>query len=273
MTITDWDDAYANRDHVPDAPAILEALPRDAQAFRDRMSAQGRARLGVAYGAGARQLYDLFLPEAESPKGLVVFVHGGYWRLFDRTYWSHYATGALAHGWAVAMVQYTLCPEASIAGIGTEVAAGIAAAAGEVPGPIRLAGHSAGGHLVTRAMCSDSALPESVAARVAHTLSISGVHDLRPLIRTAMNEDLKLTLESAAAESPALLLPRNGARVTAWVGDIERPEFVRQSTLLANIWTGLGADMAQVKAPGRHHFDVIDGLLDPDSQMMRTLLG
>ena len=28
----------------------------------------------------------------------------------------------------------------------------------------------------------------------------------------------------------------------AWVGDGERPEFVRQTTLIANIWTGLGAD-------------------------------
>ena len=58
-----------------------------------------------------------------------------------------------------------------------------------------------------------------------------------------------------------------------WVGDDERPEFVRQATLLANVWTGLGADMALTIEPGRHHFDVIDGLTDPGSALVEALVG
>ncbi len=126
---------------------------------------------------------------------------------------------------------------------------------------------------MTRQVCANSRLPQAVAARIAHVVSISGAHDLRPLLRTQMNADFRLELDMAQAESPALLIPVEGTRVTVWVGADERPEFVRQSTLLANIWTGLGADMAQVKEPVRHHFDVIDGLRDPDSALTRCLLG
>jgi arylformamidase len=38
----------------------------------------------------AQAAYDLFLPEG-TPAGLAVFVHGGYWKAFDRSVWSHLA--------------------------------------------------------------------------------------------------------------------------------------------------------------------------------------
>jgi hypothetical protein len=112
-----------------------------------------------------------------------------------------------------------------------------------------------------------------VAGRVERVVSISGVHDLRPLLRTGMNATLGLDAGEAAAESPVLLAPVEGARVHAWVGDAERPEFVRQTTLLANVWTGLGADMAQTIEPWRNHFTVLDGLTHPGSGLVEALVG
>ncbi|MEM8872148.1 MAG: alpha/beta hydrolase [Pseudomonadota bacterium] len=271
MRITDWDDAYANRDHIEDAETYVTRWPQDAAAFRADLLGQGRAELDLAYGAGTRNRFDLFRPE-KIPEGLVVFVHGGYWRTFDKNVWSRFAAGPLNQGWAVAMPSYTLAPEVPIDTITDEIGAAIEEAAAQIPGPIRLAGHSAGGHLVTRQVCADTALSPAVLQRIQHVVSISGVHDLRPLLMTTMNDDLRLDVISAAAESPALLVPVDGARVTVWVGGDERPEFVRQSTLLANIWTGLGADMTQVKEPDRHHFDVIDGLLEGGSDLTYSLL-
>ena len=54
----------------------------------------------------------------------------------------------------------------------------------------------------------------------------------------------------------------DGARLTCWVGGAERSEFVRQNALLASIWTGLGAATATVVEPDRHHFNILDGLMD-----------
>jgi arylformamidase len=269
--IADWDDAYANGPNIPGAERWPDAWVEPARAFRETLAAAGRARLGIAYGAGARNAYDLFLPPDE-PRGLVVFVHGGYWMRFDRSFWSHLANGAVESGFAVAMPSYTLCPEATIAGITREIGAAVAHAAGEVAGPILLTGHSAGGHLATRMICANAPLPAAVRDRIRHVVSISGVHDLRPIMRTAMNGTLGIDAALAAAESPALLEPMPGARLCCWVGAGERAEFIRQNALLANVWTGLGAATAVVEEPDRHHFNVVDGLADPAHALTRTLL-
>lgn len=269
--ITDWDDAYANGANIPQGDRWPQAWVEPAKAFRDRLATDGRARLGIAYGDAPRNRFDLFMPQGNA-KGLVVFVHGGFWLRLDRSFWSHLAAGPLAHGHAVAMPSYTLCPDIRIGGIVREIGSAVEAAAGMVAGPIRLTGHSAGGHLVSRMICANSPLPDAVRSRIANTVSISGVHDLRPMMVTAMNETLKIDQAEAEGESPALLEPMAGARIACWVGAAERSEFVRQNALLANAWTGLGAQTLTVEEPDRHHFNVIDGLADPDHALTRTLL-
>lgn len=264
----DWDDAYANAAHIPGAADFPPRWAREAAGFRAALGPRARV---IAYGEAEAEKLDMFLPEGE-PRGLAVFVHGGYWQRFGRRDWSHLAAGPLARGWAVAMPGYTLCPAIRVSGVTRQIGGALARAAAEVAGPIRLSGHSAGGHLVSRMLCADAPLPPEVAARVEATVSISGVHDLRPLLRTKINDALRLDGSEACAESPALLDPREGVRLTCWVGADERPEFVRQNALLANVWTGLGAATRAVEQPGRHHFDVIDGLARPDSPLCEALL-
>lgn len=269
--IADWDDAYSNGAHIPGGDAYPARWAEQAAAFRAELAAAGRAELDLSYGAGERERYDLFRPEGTA-KGTVVFVHGGYWMAFEKGRWSHLAAGPLARGWAVAMPSYTLCPDNRIAGITRQMAQAVEVVARAEAGPLRLTGHSAGGHLVSRLVCTDAPLPEEVRARVEHVVSISGLHDLRPLLNNRMNATLRLDEAEAVAESPALLRPQPGIGITCWVGADERPEFVRQTELLANVWLGLGAATGLRLAEGRHHFDVIDDLADPDSELVETLL-
>lgn len=253
------DDAYANAAYIPGAADYPDRWVSDAEAYRARMSVAGRARLGVMYGHGTREALDLFLPDGP-PRGLVVFVHGGYWLKFDRSYWSHLAEGARAHGFAVAMPSYDLCPKVRITDITRQVAQAVTVISREIDGPIYLAGHSAGGHLVAR-MAMDGVLPDDVAGRLAHVLPISPVADLRPLMRTSMNADLQIDDDEAQRESPVLgAAPK--AKVTVWVGGDERPAFVEQAQALGEAW---GCDC--VVEPGKHHFDVIDALADPDGDL------
>lgn len=269
--VNDWDDAYANGANIPASERWPDAWTAPAKAYRDELIAAGRAKLDISYGDKPRNRFDLFLPHG-APKGLVVYVHGGYWMRFDKSAWSHLARGAVESGHAVAMPSYTLCPEIRISDVTAEVGRAITKAAGTVDGPIRLTGHSAGGHLVTRMISATSPLAEPVLRRIVNTVSLSGLHDLRPLMKTAMNETLGLDEAEAIAESPALLRPMEGARLTCWAGASERAEFLRQNALLANIWTGLGAATAAFAEPNRHHFNVIDGLTDPDHPLTRMLL-
>src|ERR1700681_4848459 len=84
MAAIDYETEYNNRARVPEHPEIFAQWTRDAAAYRERAVAEKRAKLGLTYGAGARQTIDLFGP-AGGPTGgpavpLAFFIHGGYLR-------------------------------------------------------------------------------------------------------------------------------------------------------------------------------------------------
>ncbi|MCV6584372.1 MAG: alpha/beta hydrolase [Marinibacterium sp.] len=260
--MTDMDDAYANAAHIPGSMDYPARWAAEAAAFRDGLGA--RCERDLPYGDGARERFDLFHPDGVA-QGVLIFVHGGYWRMFDPSSWSHLAAGALARGWAVAMPGYDLCPDASIAGITRQIARAVQVVAARQAGPITLAGHSAGGHLVAR-MLDPKLLGPDVALRIRRVLPISPLSDLRPLMQTAMNADFRLDAAMAEDESPVFMSIRHAAPVTVWVGGDERPAFLDQARWLADAW-----DSALVVAPGRHHFDVIAPLTDASSDMVALL--
>ncbi len=259
--MTDMDDAYANGAYIKGAADYVPRWAQAAEAFRDSLGA--RARLGLSYGPSERMALDMFRPEGVE-QGTLIFVHGGYWLKFDRSYWSHLAAGALARGWAVAMPSYDLCPSVRIAGITQQICQAVIEVAGGSTGPISLAGHSAGGHLVSR-MLAPGMLPEVVRARLTHVVPISPVADLEPLLRTSMNAEFGMDAGMARAESP-VHQPKPEVPVTVWVGGAERPAFLDQAQMLADAW-----GCAHVVTPDEHHFNVIDALVDPDSDLIARL--
>ena len=231
--------------------------------------------MDITYGQSTRSRLDLFLPD-KAPRGLLIFVHGGYWLKFDKSYWSHLAAGPLHHGWAVAMPSYDLCPEVTIAQITRQIVQAIICAAGRVDGGLVLSGHSAGGHLVAR-MLAPGMLPNAVMQRVQRVVPISPVADLRPLLQTAMNAQFGMDAAQAAAESPVLQqapkLP-----VTVWVGAEERPVFLDQARWLVEAWQAdperpdlEQTDVGHVVSPGQHHFNVIEDMAHARSALTTAL--
>lgn len=253
------DDAYANAAYIAQGDAYPERWAQAAAAFR----AVTLCELDLPYGETARQRFDLFHP-GRLARGLVVFVHGGYWLRFDKSIWSHLAAGPLAQGWAVAMPSYDLCPDVRIAQIGDQIAAAVAVAAARVPGPIRLVGHSAGGQLVARMTAPRAGADWQ--DRLAGVVAISPVADLAPLMRTSMNATLHIDQAEAEAESP-VHLPAPPVPVTVWVGGDERPAFLEQAQALRDSW-----NCRLVVEPEKHHFSIIEGLADPHHALTQTLL-
>ena len=255
-----WPDAdrdYANAAFIPGGADYPPRWAAKAATFRATWA--DRSQLDLAYGPGARQRLDLFLPKAP-PRGAVVFVHGGYWHLFDKSYWSHLAAGPLANGYAVAIAGYTLAPDACLAAITVEIAQASRFVAAKVPGPLVVTGHSSGGHLAARMGCADLDLP------VARVLPISPLAELGPLIATTMNQILRIDPTEAEAESPARLAMRPGVSAHVWVGGDERPAFLWQARTLSETW-----GCPWMVDPGRHHFDSLEALETPTSALCATL--
>ena len=243
---------YENAAFIPGADDYPPRWAEEAADWRAAMAAVGQFR---ALDVGGHPV-ELFLPSAR-PAGLVVFVHGGYWRRFSAADFSWLARGPMARDLAVALPAYPLCPSVRIRDITRHVARAVEATLAAVPeGPVTVTGHSAGGHLAARMACP-GVLPGTAAARIVRCVPISPVSELEPLIRTDMNDDLRLDAEEAAAESPARLRPLPHVSAEVWVGADERPAFLDQARWLAEAW-GCGHRIVR----GRHHFDVIDGLAD-----------
>ncbi|GHC70235.1 alpha/beta hydrolase [Limoniibacter endophyticus] len=265
--LTDFDTAYDNGKAIADFGRYPAFWSGQAAAFRDDFGERWRE---MSYGPAERHRFDLFEPEDEA-KGTLVYVHGGYWKAFDKSFWSHLASGAIALGWRVAMPSYTLCPQARISEITREIGMFLDSLAAEVNGEIALTGHSAGGHLVTRMACENAPISPVTAKRIVRVLSISGLHDLRPLLPTQMNMIFGMDADEAARESAVLLTPRTDLEIQACCGQGELPEFRRQSTLIADIWHGFGIATDAWEIPDAHHANVIETLCDPQSRALGFL--
>ena len=267
----DFQAEYNNRARVPEHPAIIAGWERDAAAFRDTRI--GHSEIGLRYGAHARQTIDLFHPETpDESRPLIVVIHGGYWRSLHPSSFSHWAAGANANGYSVAVLGYRLCPEVRVADIVADVR-DAALLLHRTKGRRMVAcGHSAGGHLAATLVATDWGSLNVPADLIRIGIGISGVFDLAPLIETEMNVELRLDAANARAVSPAYWPVPAGVRFEAWVGGDESSEFLRQSRLLADRLATAGAKTRHEAIAGANHFTSSAGLADPASPVVAALV-
>lgn len=116
-----WNDAYANAPYIKHAETYLHLWSQAARAFRASCKPNTRAQLDIDYNTNERHKVDIFWPHGQ-PLGLIFFVHGGFWRAFDKNSWSHLAAALVSAGWAVAIPSYRLAPSVSLEKIGDDVA-------------------------------------------------------------------------------------------------------------------------------------------------------
>lgn len=254
--MAELDDAYANMAYIPDGNRFPDVWATRSLHFLQEHRAQ------VVHTGPSDRARFLFW---RGGPDLLVIVHGGYWLKFAPEEFAHLAGGALRAGWSVAMPAYPLAPAARLPQIVQALAGALEVMGNLAPGRVHLTGHSAGGHLVAR-LLAPGMLPARIVARIARVVPISPLSDLRPLLRTSMNADLKLDAQTAQDESP-VFQPRPAVPVHVWVGGAERPVFLDQARWLAEAWT-----CPVTVDTGRHHFDVIEGLEHP-SALLSAVIG
>ena len=250
MSRVELDAAYNNSLAVSNSTELMAEF--------DDLSAQTRrtvgARIGLRYGPKPRNLIDYF--PAAAPGPLVVFIHGGYWQARAKENFSFLASGLLAHGLHVAMVGYTLAPDASLAHIVDEVRASIdwlAAHATDFGGDVQrivVSGWSAGGHLT--AMCMD-------APGVVGGLAISGIYDLEPVRLSYVNDKLGLSPSDVPLLSPALL-PLSPKPMVIAYGQSELSELQVQSQAFFAARTAAGLPGQLLALPDLNHFTILPAM-------------
>jgi len=277
MAMTDETGAAIDAEYDPERRVgsrqpFLDWYVRESAVARARLD----CRLDVSYGATPAETLDLF-PSGAPGSPVVMFIHGGYWRALGSKEFSFVAGGLVPHGITVAVMNYALCPAVTIAEITQQSHAAVTWLAENAwqfsgdPTNLFAAGHSAGGQQVGM-LLSDSKEAARAAGAIKGGIAISGLFDLRPLQHSWLQPTLKLTDESAAAQSPLLKIPKRAAPLLLSVGADESNAFLSQSQDYLAAWQAAGLVGEYVPQPGRNHYDAIYGLADPQSPLTRIIV-
>ena len=270
MPEINYEKEYDNRARVPEHPQIFARWATGAESYRASLSGPQVERMN--YGPTTREVIDLFDARPGAP--LAVFIHGGWWRNFDPSLFSHFAIGLNAHQIGVALPGYNLCPQVGIADIIEEMRRALLALWRRYHTRMLVLGHSAGGHLTAALLATNwpSLDPTAPNDLVPAGYAISGVFDLMPLIYVSMNQDFRLDEEGARKISPVSWPAPRGLVLDAVVGARESNEFLRQSRLIADGWGKAGVATRYEEIAEANHFTVLDPLTDPNSAMVERLL-
>jgi acetyl esterase/lipase len=216
------------------------------------------AHLDLRYGARERNRID-FLKVSESAPTLV-FIHGGYWQSRAKENFTTFAEGAMAHGINVALLGYTLAPDATLDQIVAEVHAGIDFLAAQLPAldgggqSIVVSGWSAGGHLTLMALSH---------ARVRAGMAISGIYDLEPIRHSYLNVKLGLDEAASRRNSPMMVAGGPMKPLSLVVGSAELPLLRQQTADFAGHRARYGLPVTYEEIPGADHFTIMDEMASP----------
>ncbi len=257
MTRTELDAAYNNGAAVKNsADKLAEWTERSS-----RIRAARPELLDIAYGPRPRNRVDIFrCGKTRAP--LLAYIHGGYWQRNAKEFYACLAEGPLAHGIDVALIGYTLAPEASLTEIVGEVRAGLRFLRAQGPqlsvggGKIVVSGWSAGGHLTAMSLGDADA-----------GLAISGIYDIEPCRLNYLNEKARITQEEQVALSPIRQLPKSSPPLIVTYGTAELPELQRQSRDYHAARKSAGLPSELLALGGHDHFSILEELARPDGAL------
>lgn len=255
---------YNARLMVPDHLRWFHAWRDESAQARIKLKAQCDLRFDHDTNGNA----DFF--HAEGPAGkkpCLVFIHGGYWRSMDKSDFSFIAPPWVAQGAHVLILNYKLCPQASLQDIVAQIKRGYQWILNQSDAldidrsRLLLVGHSAGAHLAAMI------LADPMLQGPAALLGLSGIYDLLPLTQTSINSDLGLDDITARTLSPQQMPPpQKNSRLQLYVGALESGAFHQQSARFATAWQA----EAQGTLSGLHHFSILDPLKDPATPLFRS---
>lgn len=216
----------------------------------------------LRYGPRERNRID-FLKVADNAPTLL-FIHGGYWQTRSKEVFTIFAEGPMAHGINVALIGYTLAPDATLEAIIGEIHQGIDYLDGQLPalggdaGGIMVSGWSAGGHLTAMALSHP---------KVKAGIAISGIYDLEPIRHSYLN--VKLGLDEAMSRRNSPMAQASGPMkpLSLVVGGAELPLLRKQTADFAGHRARYGLPVTYEEIPGADHFTIMPEMQSPTGRI------
>jgi acetyl esterase/lipase len=258
------DAAYNNTVAVADSARFVADWDRRSNA----LAAAFPEHLDLRYGARERNRID-FLRASGEGGPVLAFIHGGYWQMRAKEIFRFVASGPLAHGVNVALIGYTLAPDATLGEIVAEVRDALTWLRSNVErfgadaSRMYVSGWSAGGHLTAMSLDHPA---------VRGGLAISGIFDLEPIRLSYLNEKLRLHSDDVQALSPIRKIARASPPLFVAYGAGELPELQRQSREFAAARAAEGLPGHLVALAGHNHFSILEELSHADGALTKLVV-
>ncbi|MCU1537680.1 MAG: alpha/beta hydrolase [Humibacillus sp.] len=222
------------------------------------------------YGDDPAQVYDVHQPSpGRAPRpATVLVVHGGFWRAaYDRAHAAPEVAAFADAGYTVAVAEYRRVgmPGGGVPGTLDDVRACVAAVLTDpdLPHPVVLVGHSAGGHLAAW-VASQPVVGDAAAGAVAGVVSLAGVVDLGEADRLGLGDGAARafvgsgpgTSEWTSADPMTTPPPAVPVRLLWGSADDVVPTEVGAGYLARA--QADGSDVTSEVVPGADHFALID---------------
>jgi len=280
------DKIYLDYDQAAlDAQYDQATLVPDLSAYQARFTARTTAAKAaykclehVAYGSHPDEWLDVYCPAKAKGAPVVVFFHGGAWRVQQGSTMGTAAGAYVEAGAIFVAVNFSVAPEANLDVMvrqsrdATAYAAQHAAAWGGDAARLFVLGHSSGAHQAANVAVTDwraYGLPSDLVKGLSVT---SGPYDLEPVILSKRNEYLHMDPAMAMRNTAANYLRSDlPPAIVAWGGQ-ELAEFQRQGQAFADAWEGATGSVTRLVFPDNNHFDQYDEIGKPDSHFTLSFL-
>jgi arylformamidase len=258
---------YNTRLQVPDYADYFDRWERQS-----RQAAEHNTILkDIAFGDHPEERLDIF-PSMIPHSKTLVFIHGGYWHLLDKSIFHFLAEPFLKHDITTVFVNYPLAPESSINKIVSScykamkwVHDNIKLYNGD-PTQISIMGHSAGGHLAVMLLTEQLHFFRSV-------ISLSGIFRLEPIMLSYLNASIAMDSENAIKSSPVFLTPVNDYPLLLVTGSDESDEFRAQSEDLYETWNSKHKNIELLTVPQKNHYSILDAVTEKHSNLCAAIMG
>ena len=217
-------------------------------------------KIDVEFGEKSGEKLDIWPGRGGSP--ILLFIHGGYWKAYDKNMFSFVAERFVEAGACVILNNYDLCPSVTMDEIIQQNRAALAWIytnannIGGDPGRIHVTGHSAGGHLTAIMLATNweqYGLPFDL---INGAVPLSGLFDLEPIRLSYLNAELHMDKDESHRNSPIHNIPKWMPPTVVAVGGGETDEFRRQSRIYTDACRDAGFDVSYLEVGQYDHVSV-----------------
>lgn len=267
------DDAYDQAKWAPNAKDVIARYSTDSAAVRKKYPPKTER-----FGPTEVETLDIFAPQGAKDLPVMVFVHGGAWRILTKDDASAPAPTFVENGCIYVALNFATIPAVRLPDMAQQCRAALVwlskniARFGGDPNRIFISGHSSGGHLCGVLATTDWTKHGGPTNLLKGSIAMSGMYDLYPVMLSQRSSYVKLSPEEVGALSPMRHLSQVTFPVIVVYGDKETPEFQRQSRDFSTALAGMGRLSSTLVLSGKNHFEVPEELNTAGTDLSKAVL-